>query len=378
MRTIDPTNTPAFLETYPKPALGHRLYHGRDLKLWQGFVNIDRVQGWADNPRLELEMKRWKDQRTNAEITQEDLYDLMNTTKHVALDELSKNIRENGLREPIVLTFDGKLLDGNRRFFATKLACNDERDDSKRKELSIIPCFVLLGDSSDEDSHHILVEENFSPSLKREWPDHVKAKRIYEEHEAGKDNKDIAQKYGWNISKVVQTIRAYKISQDFISYATEDPDPNTERGGLGKSELDAESIASDNYQFFYEAQKSLRKPLLEEVNEEFAEIFYRRIAQKDFFVSFPEVRSAYEAYNDPQSRQILEKGEAGGGKILKALIQVKNSKIKELYTAQEKIDEFVKFLKEMSTEQKESISDESLTHLENALEVVRSMVKSRQ
>lgn len=375
MSTIKPKDIPKFLKNYPEPEWVDRLYHGRLLWLCKGEVSISDIRGWADNPRLNLEMKDWKNEHADASITQDYLYDLMVETEHVHLKELSKNIRENGLREPIILTFEGNLLDGNRRFFATKFAYDNSKDENEKRKLSNIPAFVLPQNALEEDIHHILVEENFSPSLKKEWPDYVKSIYIHKAKEEGKTNQDIAKTYGWTVAKVTDTIRTYEILQNFIEYAVSPPDPESGGGGLGKSELEAEKIASKNYQFFNEAQKSFRDQLRDDLD--FSELFYQLIAKEKFFKSWQEVRRAYDGYQDPTAKKILEAGEASGGKDLRVLIDVKKRNLKEILSAQETIDKFIEFLSGMSTEQKQSVSGDSLMNLEKTLTTVINMIKSK-
>ena len=367
---------PKFLESKPEPTIEPRLYHGSQVPLWRGMVRLSAIQGWAENPRLELEAKRWQNDHAGAEITQEILYDMMKKTKHVRLDELSRNIVANGLREPIVLTFDGRLLDGNRRFFAAQLAYDNAKTLADKEKLEIIPAFVLQENATDNQINNILVEENFTPSLKEEWPYYVKAEHIRRaKEEDGMTVQEIAYKFGWSTSKVRDTLHIANITDAFITYATGEPD--SDEGGLGLSTLDAESVAAVNYQFFNEAKKSFREPLAN--NPDFAELFFTLIAKNDkekFFSRFDEVRCAYDGYNDPIGRPIMEKGDAGAGKDLKALIQMKNSNLEDRQDAEAKITAFVKFLKDLKAEQIRTISDATYENLRESLVLVQNLVET--
>ena len=359
------------------PILVKRRYHGKVIALWQGEVLLSAVSGWADNPRLELEMRKWKSNKSaGAGMEQDDLYDMMKDTKHVKLKELADSIRADGMREPIVLTFDGRLLDGNRRFFASRFACDSESDAAQKKQLEKIPAFVMMADASKEDEQHILVEENFSPSLKEEWPDYVKAGKIHEVFEKGMSQKDIANKFGWKLPKVRETLRTWEVINNFLAYAVDAPDLESGRGGLGLAELEAVQIANDNYQFFNEAQKSLYAPLITAYDADFAELFFRRIAQGNFFTSFQDVRVAYDAYKDEIGRDILEQGDAEGGKDIRALVQMKKSRVKREKGVRESIAEFTQFLNKLNAEDIRNISDDSLEDLRKSLVLVQSLAQT--
>ena len=360
------------LSLLSEPQTVQRLFHGKTITLSYGRVRLSDVQGWANNPRLELEMKKWKSDFADAPIDQNALYDMMKNTDHVRLKKLADDISANGMREPIVLTFDGDLLDGNRRFFAAKFAYETAKDRAKKLELETIPVFVMLKDATEQDKHHILVEENFSPSLKEEWPDYVKARFIRKELEEGHDPADVAERFGWPRTKVMDTKKIGEITDNFIAYAMGDPE--SDEGGLGKTEIEAEQIASKEYQMFNEAKKSFRVHLRD--NPDFAELFYKLIAKGDVFTRWDEARYAYRGYEHADGRPILEEGKAGAGKRVKALIQHEDAGIKKRVQTQETIEEFVKFLDGLSTDQKREISDASLGKLREALVLVDKLVRA--
>ena len=355
-----------------------RLYHGRVIMLWEGHVRLKDVRGWASNPRVEMEMKKWKSDFAGAEIDQSSLYDMMKKTKHVKLKRLADNIRDNGVREPIVLTFDSELLDGNRRFFATKFAHESAKGAAEKDRLEKIPAFVMMEDATDEDKQHILVEENFSQSLKEEWPPYVKAKKIHEaHHDEGLSRQEICQKFGWNLNQVRTALRTWEIVDAFIDYASETPDMESGRGGLGLFYLEAEKIASDHYQFLNEAQKSFYGSLVgKDYDSDFSELFYRLIAQGNFFSRFDDVRVARDAFNDEVGRGTMEKGEVEGGKDIRALIQMKKSRIEKEKSVRETIAEFVQFLKKLSAEDIRDISDDSFRDLGESLTLIQKLVQT--
>lgn len=165
------TTQPQFLLNKPKPQIKQRLYNGRKINVWEGKVKIASILGWVDNPRIELEKKKYLSQVGNRPLTQEEIFDLMKNDPEVKLKELRDDIIKNGLREPLALSFKGKLLDGNRRFFAVKYAlASMPLSDPNRQDLESVEVHILSEDATEEDEQNVLVEENFSASLKIEWP----------------------------------------------------------------------------------------------------------------------------------------------------------------------------------------------------------------
>lgn len=127
-----------FLDKPHEPHIKQRLYNGRKLIVWEGKVKISSVKGWVDNPRIELAKKKLVQKVGNRQLTQEEIIDLMKNDPDVRLKDLRDDIVKNGLREPLTLSFDGKLLDGNRRFFAIKYAligaCKAVRKPAKNRQ----------------------------------------------------------------------------------------------------------------------------------------------------------------------------------------------------------------------------------------------------
>jgi hypothetical protein len=111
-------NRPSFIAEKQEAELKQRLYNGRKLLVIECKVNIKDINGWVDNPRIQLARKAMLDRIGNRELTQDEVFDLMKNDKEIRLKELRDDILKNGLREPLTLSFSGKLLDGNRRFFA--------------------------------------------------------------------------------------------------------------------------------------------------------------------------------------------------------------------------------------------------------------------
>lgn len=368
-------NTPDFLETEPNPKLVDRRYNGRKMTVWSGRVKIENIEGWGDNPRIELAKRTLQEKVGNRELSQEELYDLMKREPDVRLTLLRDDILNNGLREPLTLSHKGKLLDGNRRFWALKYALETlPQTDQNRQDFDRVEVYVLLDSATENEEQSVLVEENFTQSLKIEWPDVIKARYIVEAYEKGYDETEIAKMYSWSRSKVKDTIKINGLTNEYIVCATSDPDPEDEHGGgWGLSEQEAESEVSKKYQYFNEGQKSFFTPLCEDID--FKMQFFRWLHEGKFS-SFPEVRIAYKAWKDPEAKSALMEEEHSAGKSAKAIIDYNQRVVKSTDDVLVRIDRMFNFLDGITAAQFKLIPEASLEKLEKTLEAVHKMAKA--
>lgn len=369
-------SAPSFLLDKPEPAQRTRRYNGRVLRVWEGRAKVSEIIGWHDNPRIDL-AKRGLQKAVGARpLTQDELYDLMKKDPEVKLAALRDDIMKNGLREPITLSFDGKLLDGNRRFFAVQYAFDSlPPSDPNRRDFETVDAYVLMEDASEEDEQHVLVEENFSPSLKIEWPDYVKASHVTKAHdEEGMSVTEIAKKFNWTVSKVKETIRINHIIGDFLTFSMAAPDPSDELGGgLGLTEQEAETIAAKNYQFFNEAQKSFFEAL--QTDLEFKGNFFNWIHEGKFS-SFPEVRIAHKAWKDPEAKAIISSSDPGAAKDAKSTLDYNARVVRSGEEASGRIDAFVKFLRGMKADEIKTLPSKARENLQEALALIEKMSKA--
>lgn len=366
---------PNFLLNKPEPKIRQRLYNGRKLMVWDGKVKIQSIKGWVDNPRIELAKKKMQQLVGERELAQDEIFDLMKNDPEVKLKELRDDIVKNGLREPLTLSHAGKLLDGNRRFFAIKFALdNMPSSDPNRQDLEVVEAFVLTEDATEEDERNVLVEENFSASLKIEWPDYVKSLKVVEAHEAGMAPADIAERFNWSKSKIKETLKIHELIEEFILFATAPQDRSDETGGgLGINENEAETIAAKNYQYFNEAQKSFFDAL--KTDFEFKIQFFKWIHEEKFS-SFSEVRVAYKAWKHPEAKAALLQPDPAAAKSAKAILDY-NARV--IQTSEEivgRIDNFVKFIQDMTAKDIKHIPDACRERLQQALELIVKLTKA--
>lgn len=369
------TTKPSFLLDKPTPQIKQRLYNGRRIVVWEGKVKVSSILGWVDNPRIDLERKKYLSKVGARQITQDEIFDLMKNDPEVKLKSLRDDIIKNGLREPLALSFGGKLLDGNRRFFAVKYALeNMPQTDINRQDLETVEVHVLSELATEEDEQNVLVEENFSASLKIEWPAYVKAVKVIDAHADGLTLDDISKKFSWNRSKIKEALKIHEIITEFIIFATATPDPDDETGGgFGISEQEAETIAAKSYQYFNEAQKSFFDALKTDID--FKIQFFKWIFDSKFS-SFPEVRVAYQAWQHPEAKAALMQVDPSAAKSAKAILDYNSRVLRSAGETIGRIDTFVKFLKDLTASDMKQIPEVSRDNLQQSLELVIKLSKA--
>jgi hypothetical protein len=370
--TMSNTLVPGFVDKNSKTRIEQRLYNGRKIAVIVAKVGLKDVAGWVDNPRIDLAKKELQSKVGNRDLTQDEIFQLMKEDPEVKLNELRDDLIKNGLREPLTLTYYGKLLDGNRRFFALKYVLEHlPPTDPNRVDFEMVDAYILTADATEEDEQNVLVEENFSASLKIEWPDYVKATKVVEAKEEGLTETEIARKFGWKKTKVRETLRINEIIEDFLAFATAEVDEEDEAGGgRGMSENEATRMASKNYQYFNEAQKSFFEKLKSDFD--FKVQFFNWIADGKF-KSFPTVRVAHKVWESPEAKAALSQAEPAADKNAKAIIDYNQRIIRNTDEAVGRISSFAKFLRDLTAEELGNLPDEAVEKLIEALELVTSL-----
>jgi hypothetical protein len=366
---------PSFMKKVPSPALRQRLYNGRKLQVWEGKVRLSDIAGWVDNPRIDIAKKLYQDKVGQRELTQDEILDIMKSDPGFKLKALRDDIQKNGLREPLTLSFEGKLLDGNRRFFALRYALQGlPLTDQRRLDLETVDAYVLAEDVSEEEEDNVLVEENFSPSLKLEWPDYVKAQKVIGLRGLGHSDSDIAKRLNWTAAKVKETIRIHTIIEDFEAFAVLPIDAaDKANSGLALGEQEAKALAAANYQYFNEAQKSFFGPLNSDID--FKMEFFRWISAGKFD-SFAEVRIAHKAYQNAEASAIISKDVPGAAKAAKAALDYNARLVNNADEASGRIGSFVIFLRQLKADEIKSLPKEARENLIEALALISKMSKA--
>jgi hypothetical protein len=337
-------------------------------------VKVESIKGWQDNPRIRVLVAQFRN-NMGRDPDQDDIYELMKSDENSDLKRLRDDIISNGVRHPVWLSKNGKLLDGNRRYFAVRYALESlGESDTRRMAISTVPAYVLTENSDEEAERRVVVQMNFSDDLKKAWPDLVKAMMVYEDHQTGLSERALQQKYDWSSSKVKSAIRTYGIIEEFRAFATEDKnDEDPDAGGLGKSDNEANDIANKHYQKFNEAQKSFREAL--DTDTDFKRAFFRMLAA-DKFNSWAEVRTVHAAWSDPSIKPVLLSNDPESADKARIMVEAKKKGVVTAISNEQRIREFTNFMGTMKIEDVTRLAPEVLSELQACIVELQLRVNS--
>src|SRR5436305_2792986 len=214
------------MEKNPKPEIEEQRFHDCKLNVWAGYVDVKEIEGWQGNPRTELLREQFYETYarypSNDEMCQLVLDD-DDEKESLKIKELAENIRKNGVRMPIVLTYEGKLLDGNRRYYASMFLLKDgaagQRD---LRDFAKLPALVLPEGTTDDVEAAILTEFNFAADMQLEWPYYIRARVVYLDYnERGLSKDRLQQKYGIPWRYLSKWIAAANLCDRFLKYHSE-------------------------------------------------------------------------------------------------------------------------------------------------------------
>lgn len=300
-----------------------RLYNGIQISLFRTEGDASAIKGWVENPRIDMIVNRWRNadhKSVDAYPDDDEMLELMLNYDDgsFAIPELGEDVKLNGVREPIIVTWDGTLIDGNRRKYAVMWALSDRgaATNAQRHLLERIPMFVLPAGAPDLHRQSIIIQENYAESLKKEWPQVVTNGRIYQRFQElsekfpNETELDIRRKVReefprFNITEIRNRINTWLLIEEFRADYAE-----------GENEDDLEAKINRNFQYFRQANDTFRtKNVFSE--PEFKELLFRGIDQ-ELFPSFASVRRLEEIYRNPQAAEIFVGGEGLTGTGLRA------------------------------------------------------------
>ena len=300
-----------------------RHFNGIQIPLYRTEGEVGQIKGWVENPRIDMILNRWRNARhRSVDVFPQDdeMLDLMldYDDGSFAIPELGEDVKRNGVREPIVVTWDGTLIDGNRRKFAVMWALSD-RGGATNEQLHLlgrIPMFVLPEGATELHKQAIIIQENYAESLKKEWPQVVTNGRIYRRYQELSNQfpheQDLAIRRRvrgefprFNTTEIRNRINTWLLIEEFrADYGDED------------NEDDLEAKINKNFQYFRQANDTYRtKNVFSE--PEFKALLFRGI-QQELFPSFASVRRLEEIYPNPQATEIFLGGEGLTGTGLRA------------------------------------------------------------
>lgn len=346
-----------------------------------------QLTGWTDNPRVELVIKRWRNKNQNhmstdvvpddetmlALMLDDDDRNKSAATQTFAIAELGEDVKRNGVRDPIIVSWDGKLLDGNRRKFAVMWALSPKggSNSEHHKLLSTIPVYVLRKEATSEEEQSILIQENYAPSLKKQWPEVVTNGALHTRYfelldkNPNSDDLDIRRLLRdefprFSVSEIMYRIETWGLIEEF----------RAEHGGaVDEDDLDAK--INERFQFFRQANDTFRKKNVFG-NPEFKDLLFTGIMQ-GLFPSFASVRNLEDIYESKDATEIFLQGEGMARQQKSQNFRLardvaRRDRTNQGLTLNARLEEAIRLFEDVTSKQLTEISPEVLERLEGVLQ----------
>jgi len=348
-RTTQPDEAPKFVvrrrnaeNDLIEPRVLNRSFHGHLYGGWSGHVRFEDIGSWIDNPRTEyLKISFLRDSGILPTSEQMCLMMVEDDAPEtgMGIKELAHSIAENGLRQALILTQDGRLLDGNRRYAALwwlRQMDADIPDDAK-----LVPVWVLDAEPHDDAEFYITTDLNFVGDYKKEWGQYVRARVLYHEWDKGKKNGGysvpmLAQRYGWSQSRVRSYVNTAALIEEFLDQHEEAPE--------------ALEQAFEHFVWFEQLRRSNGKKL--DGDYEFkAAIFdwiLPREGEEGRFSQMKDFARLTEIREKPEAWEALE-NKTGPGALREAIYIVDGDKVPRGKDPKAKVERVVKDLTDLQS-----------------------------
>ena len=251
----------------PHPVRPTPTFHGRQIPMRTGFVDVTHINLWGNNERLTIHVNQFQKVFGRAPSATE-LLDIMRSEANLAVPgldgkdqfkirDLAGSIAANGVRVPPVIDLDGTLLDGNRRVAACLHVLHDPDFTREQKaRAKTIRVWQLTEDAGPDDANAVVVSLNFEPDLKEEWPEYVKARKVFEQWRAMLElhpgssaakqrqlKQELARIFGINTQRANRYIGMVELADEFEDY---------QRNERGRDEYEVQHAADRYFQYFDE------------------------------------------------------------------------------------------------------------------------------
>lgn len=252
----------------PHPVMPSPYFHGRQIPVWEGFVDVGNIRLRETNERIKNHVKQFTEANGRSP-TPDELVKIMSSTAnlpgvtstdHFKIEALARSIAAGGVRQPPILSFDGSLLDGNRRVTACLFVLAGKEFTSEQKARATkIRAWQLTEHATESDEDAVVVSLNFEPDCKQPWPEHVKGQIIYEEWRliAERESpltvsreadlkRELAAKFAITTTRCNRYIAMMKLAEEFEDYH------------VGERDRDAHEVThrvSEHFQYFDELGK---------------------------------------------------------------------------------------------------------------------------
>jgi hypothetical protein len=314
---------------------------------------LDKIHFWAENNRTIFTFDRLE----RIKKTTLDKIPLEEITRFVAGQDIHKiqvladSVERNNVQVPLVIRDDGKLLDGNRRYFACqwlKMQCL-EWEKAIPESLNQIPVQVIRKvDLTPMLELKILAEANFIPDLKVPWPLDAQARAVEEYYKQIRKERKIDHEealaeiyavFGEKLRKshAEALLDTLKLSEQFVGEGSNANEKNQRR-----------EVVEDKFVYLWEFRNKAMKGsrALDNPTElgEVREMFFQFMAKgrDNPIKNLKQIEPLIQARRDETAWSLLK--ESRGDK-LSVVVSMMNEK-KEVRRAEDKIRIFLGWLKD--------------------------------
>lgn len=214
-----------------------KLFHNEWLDVYPTSLPLSAIEFWKENNRTIFTFERLQIEKRKklGELSIEEITQFIAEQDIHKLQVLAESIGRNGVQVPLIIRDDGKLLDGNRRYFACKwlqMQCKNRKIPGPQT-LQDIPTFIIQkNDLSPELELKILAEANFIPDLKVSWPLDAQARAVEDYYQERRQNAvdhesaivEAMGVFGINRSRIIDFLDTLKLTKVFINEGTDEAD----------------------------------------------------------------------------------------------------------------------------------------------------------
>ena len=357
-----------------------RHFNGVPIPLYRTEGDASQIKGWVKNPRIDMILNRWRNARhmsVDAFPDDDEMLNLMldYDDGSFSIPELGEDVKRNGVREPIIVTWKGTLIDGNRRKFAVMWALSNKgaASNDQLHLLGRIPMFVLPEGAPNLHEQSIVIHENYAESLKKEWPQVVTNGRIYHKFQEFSNQFPNEQELAirrrvrgefprFSTTEIRNRINTWLLIEEFRA---------DYEGEVNEDDLEAK--INKNFQYFRQANDTYRtKNIFSE--PEFKELLFTGIEQ-ELFPSFASVRRLEEIYQNPQATEIFLGGEGLTGTGLRsnfdrATAEARREEATRNLTVERRLEEIIDSINNLTSVELANIPALLRSRLESSLQRV--------
>lgn len=384
----------------PKPVVPRPVYHGREVPMRCGFVKTTDIRLWEGNERLDIHLGQFR-QKHGRSPSSEELLDIMLSrlplpgvadSDQFHIKDLARSIAINGVQKPPIIDVNGTLLDGNRRVAACYYILNsDEFEVEQKKRAEYLFVWQLTEFADADDRRAVVVALNFEPDYKEEWPDYVRARKVYESWEAllaleprrpgqrrqAELKRQLARDYAISVERVSRYLKMIEWANPFEDYHI------IERS---KDHFEVKHKATEYFQYFDELSKGEAAGVAYCLTQDdaFRHLVFDLLYDGKF-KRFSQIRKLRYISDNEEARAALRKAREEPDReeaqdIVDSAITIADMKRAEvrLLGANTRIETFTKWLEELPAKAfRDEISPQNLRRLLRALELVRPYAVER-